>query len=161
LSSAFRFTRARTYSSDDCGERISILDDLNTLVVVPQRDLADIFTDIDTGRTGPLAGSCAVFSGVFVQNSGTDGGQPYDMLGTNPLTCPATGAFFRIDYGKAFGSHMKCIKLTGANTAAQPQASDFAYFHPTVKKHGGSAVQNAVVFIPGIRMLNTVGTSQP
>ena len=74
IAPALQFAGTGTNPADDRRKRIAFLDDLNGPVMISYRNLPNIFTDVDTGRTAPLAGCGAFIGRVFAHDTSGDGG---------------------------------------------------------------------------------------
>ena len=160
LSSADVFTGSGTDSADDGGEWVSFLDNLDGTSVVFQLNLFYIFTDIDAGGAGPLAGCRTILGGVLTDNAACNRGQGDDMFWTDPFACTAPGAFDFVHHGKTIGSHGDGIERAYLCTGSKTQASDPADFHPSVDEGGSPAISQTVIKIFYVGSLETIGTSR-
>ena len=79
------------------------------------------------------------------------------MLGTDPLTGAAAGAFNLVHHGKPLGSHDDRVEGAGGGAGAQPEAADIAHLHATGEQGDGPAVVHAVIAVFDVRVGHAVG----
>ena len=152
-------TGGRTDPRNHRGERHSFFDHLQGGPIFPFLDQPDIFLDVQSGGTGPLAGSHTVFHGVFPHDSAADGGETDDVFGTDFFTGTATGTLFLVHLGQPVFSDAQCPEGTGGHTGSQPQTSDPADFHAAQQHGRRPAVLHTFIYIVQIGIIGAVETA--